>query len=385
MRKKMLSFLLCLAMAASMLAGCGKKAEEPAAPEEAPAQAEEESTESGGEKQKVVAVFNTNLGDKSFSDLVWAGVTKAAEDFNLEVKAIELMGDATKQEPTLVELCESGEWDVIVAGTFNLKEAIEKVAADFPEQKFIVYDTELDFSTGDYANCCSVMCKQNEGAFLAGALAAMQTKEEGDYTNGENIVGFVGGGENSAINDFLVGYIEGVKYVDPECKVLFSYVGDFKNTAKAKELAIAQYQQGADIVFQVASSAGLGVLDAAKAENRIAIGVDQDQALLMEDNDPEISAHIMTSVVKKLDVLIYDKLDAFVNGSITWGVHENAGLSEQGMDITDNDYTRAIVSEETLSKIDEIREKVISGEIQVKSAITMSTEELNEIKDSAAK
>ena len=74
-----------------------------------------------------------------------------------------------------------------------------------------------------------------------------------------------------------------------------------------------------------------------------------------------------------------------MNGSITWGVHENAGLSEQGMDITDNDYTRAIVSEETLSKIDEIREKVISGEIQVKSAITMSTEELNEIKDSAAK
>lgn len=376
MKKRLLSVILSAVLAAGMLAGCGAKDKE----EDSAGKTE---TQEDKENLKVAAVFNTNLGDKSFSDLVWSGITKAEEDFGIEAKAIELMGDATKQEPTLVELCESGEWDVIVAGTFNLKEAIEKVAAEFPEQKFIVYDTEIDFSSGDYENCCSVMCKQNEGAFLAGALAALQTKETGEYTNEDKVIGFVGGGENSAINDFLVGYIEGAKYVDPECKVLFSYIGDFKNTAKAKELAIAQYQQGADIVFQVASSAGLGVLDAAKAENRIAIGVDQDQATLMKENDAEIADHIMTSVVKNLDVLIYDKLEAFMKDEIEWGAHENAGIAEKGMDIVENEYTKGIVSEEILGQVDEIRQKIASGEIEVKSAMTMSPEELNQIKDSA--
>ena len=334
---------------------------------------------------KVVAVFNTNLGDKAFSDSVWSGINKAAEEYGFETKAVELMGDATKQIPTLTELSESGEWDVIVAGTFNMKEAIIEVAQEFPEQKYVVYDTELDYSEGNLDNCVSVMCKQNEGAFLGGVLAALETKESGEYTNSENIVGFVGGGENSSINDFLVGYIQGVKYVDPECKVLFSYVGDFKNTAKAKELAIAQYQQGADIVFQVASSAGLGVLDAAKSENKLAIGVDQDQALLMEENDVEISKHIATSVMKKLDVLMYDKMVEYINGTITWGAQENAGLAENGMDIAINDYTKANVSEDILNQVEDAKAKIVSGEIEVKSAMTMSTDELNEFKDSAAK
>ena len=386
MKKKVLTLLLCMAMTAAMLAGCAKEESSPqkdGQAEEDP-QDEEEAEVKDTKNMKVVAIFNTNLGDKAFSDSVWAGINKAADEYGFETKAVELMGDATKQIPTLTELSESGEWDVIVAGTFNMKEAIIEVAKEFPEQKYIIYDTELDYSAGDLNNCVSVMCKQNEGAFLGGALAALRTKEAGEYTNGENIVGFVGGGENSSVNDFLVGYIEGVKYIDPSCKVLFSYVGDFKNTAKAKELAIAQYQQGADIVFQVASSAGLGVLDAAKSENKLAIGVDQDQAILMEENDPEISKHIATSVVKKLDVLMYDKMVEYINGTINWGVQENAGISDGGMDITVNDYTNAIVSEDIINQISEIKEKIISGEIKVKSAMTMTTEELNQIKDSAA-
>lgn len=333
--------------------------------------------------KKVCVVFNTNLGDKSFSDLVWKGVQKAQEDFGIETKAIELMGDATKQEPTLMELCESEEWDLIVAGTFNLKEAIEKVAAEFPDQKFLVYDTEIDFAKGDYQNCHSVMCKQNEGAFLGGALAALMTTSGAEGFNDSNVIGFVGGGENSAIDDFLVGYIEGAKYVSSDCSVLFSFVGDFKNTAKAKELAIAQYNQNADVVFQVASSAGLGVLDAAKQENKFAIGVDQDQATLMAETDEVQASHIMTSVVKNLDAIVYNKINDFLNDKIQWGTHENAGLKEDGMALADNEYLRKIVPEDTLKQVEEIKGKIVSGEIVVKSAIGMSTDDLNKIKESA--
>lgn len=386
--------LVTAMMATVLLTGCGgggTKTESPketaqssAETEKGAAEAPKEADKAGTQgSKKVCVVFNTNLGDKSFSDLVWNGVQKAQSDFGIETKAIELMGDATKQEPTLMELCESEEWDLIVAGTFNLKEAIEKVATEFPDQKFLVYDTEIDFAKGDYKNCHSVMCKQNEGAFLGGALAALMTTNGTEGFNDSNVIGFVGGGENSAIDDFLVGYIEGAKYVSSDCSVLFSFIGDFKNTAKAKELAIAQYNQNADIVFQVASSAGLGVLDAAKQENKYAIGVDQDQATLLAETDEAQASHIMTSVVKNLDTIVYNKINDFLNDKIEWGTHENAGIKEDGMALADNEYLRNIVPDDVLKKVDDIKAKIVSGEIEVKSAIGMSTDDLNKIKESA--
>lgn len=340
--------------------------------------------DSGGETATQMAVvFATNLGDNGFSDLVWKGMNEASEDFGIEIKSIELMGDATKMEPTLIELCESGEWDVIVAGTFNMKEAIQNVAQEFPEQKFIVYDTEIDYADGDFENCVSVMTKQYEVAFLAGALAAKMTTQTGDGLNADKVVGFVGGAENSSIDDFLVGYIEGVKYMDPEVEVLYSFVGDFKNTAKAKELALSQYQQGADIVFAVASAASLGVLDAAKSAAAYAIGVDLDQAKQLEANDPEISAHIMTSAMKNLDTLLYNQVQLYLEDSIVWGEHHLFGLKDGTMALADNEYFRDAVPQEVIDEIAEVEEKIVSGEIEIPTAIGMSAEDLQAIKDKA--
>ncbi|MGL5722498.1 MAG: BMP family ABC transporter substrate-binding protein, partial [Brevinema sp.] len=178
--------------------------------------------------KRAVLIVNTNLGDKSFGDLVWKGVSDAGRDFGIEVKAVELMGDPTRQEPTLTELADSGEWDYILSGTFNLKEATEQAAKTFPDQKFINFDVEVDFSKGEFPNMVSVLSKQNEGSFLAGAMAAYLTKDSADAkVNGQKVIGFVAGNENAAINDFLIGYIEGAKYVDPETKILFSYIVNF--------------------------------------------------------------------------------------------------------------------------------------------------------------
>jgi basic membrane protein A and related proteins len=227
------------------------------------------------EKLKVVVIINTNLGDKAFSDLVWGGVTRAAEDFNLEIRAIELGGDPTRQEPTLSEVSESGEWDLVISGTFNLLQATAAAAREYPEQKFVVYDAALDFSAYSYPNAVSILSKQNEGSYLAGVMAAKLTQVQGnDKINPQKIIGFVGGGENAAINDFLIGYIAGAKSVDPEVKVLFSYVGNFTDSAKAKELTLAQYDQGADIVYAVAGSASYGVYEASQLAKRYSIGVD---------------------------------------------------------------------------------------------------------------
>ncbi len=367
MMKKFLIILSVLLMSVLSLTACSPKKEEKAL--------------------KVVVVINTNLGDKAFSDLVWGGVQKAATEFGLEIKAVELGGDPTKQEPTLTELCESKEWDLIVAGTFNLLEATKKAATAYPDQKFLVYDAAIDFSNGAFKNVVSVLSKQNEGSYLAGAMAALLTKVTTDpRINAQKVIGFVGGGENAAINDFLIGYIEGAKSIDAETKILFSYVGNFSDSAKAKELALAQYQQGADIVFAVASSAGFGVYDAAKTADKYAIGVDQDKALQFKAvGDIAQAQHIPTSVVKNLDILIYDKLAAFVNGTLVWGTHEAVGLKGNGMALANNEYTKLVVSADIIAQVDAIKAKVSDGSIVVPTAIGLTTEQIQVYKDKASK
>ena len=365
--KKLLLVLVALVLTTISLTSCAKKVEPKAL--------------------KVVVVINTNLGDKAFSDLVWGGVQKAASEFDLEVKAVELGGDPTKQEPTLTELCESKEWDLIVAGTFNLLEATKKAAEKYPDQKFLVYDAAINYADGKFKNVVSVLSKQNEGSYLAGALAALLTQSTTDpLVNDEKIIGFVGGGENAAINDFLIGYIEGAKAVDPATKILFSYVGNFTDSAKAKELALAQYQQGADIVFAVASSAGFGVYDAAKTADKYAIGVDQDKALQFKAVGDIVQAkHIPTSVVKNLDVLIYQKLAAFVNKTIVWGTHEAVGLKGNGMALANNEYTKLIVSADILTQVEALKAKIVAGTTVVPTAIGLTTEQIQVYKDKASK
>lgn len=377
---KTLKSSLVLTTLSLMLAGCGAGKNAMDSPTK---ENNGNSVQGDKDNSNIAVVINTNLGDKAFSDLVWSGITDVSKDLSLNSRAVELMGDATKQEPTLNELSEDGKYDVIVSGTFNLKEATQNAALKYPDQKFIVYDTVVDFDDADYSNVVSVMSKQNEGSFLAGFLAAKMTVEETEFTNDEKIIGFVGGGENSATNDFLIGYIEGAKYVDEETKVLYSYVGDFVNSAKAKELALSQYQQGADVVFAVAGSASLGVLDAAKEADKLAIGVDQDHALAMEDTDKEISEHVMTSILKNLDTILYEKVKEFEEGTIEWGKHEAAGLKENGMSVADNKYYQKIVNEDIRNEVKEVTQKIIDGEIEVSTAIGMSTEEVNEFRDGA--
>lgn len=382
--KKLFSLMLTGVLALSMLAGCAEKAPSGGEEGSAPGAQASQGTqgESGEESYRVAVVMNNNLGDKTISDLAWAGAQRASDELGMEVKVIELLGDATKQVPTLTELAESGEWDIIVAGLFNLREAVEQVAREYPEQKFISYDTELLFAGGGLENCYSVMARQNEAAFLGGAVAAKFTQSGFGNTNADKIIGFVGGGENSAVNDFLVGYIDGAVYADPDTKVLVSYVGNFTDSAKAKELALTSYQQGADIVFSVASGAGMGVLDAAKESGKYAIGVDQDQATLRkESGDMDTANQIVTSVVKKMDNIVFDALKAAKDGTLEWGKHAYVGLADDSMGLADNEIYQTSVSEEVRNYAEEIKSKIVSGEIVVKSAIGMSTEEVKAIRD----
>lgn len=365
--KKVIALFLAVAMSITLFSGCSTPAKV-----EAPA---------GKKKLNVVLILNGNLGDKSFADLANAGLQRAKTELGVNVKIVELGGDATKQEPVITEFAESKDWDLLVIGTYNLKETAQKVAVQYPDKKFILYDAKADFDKMKLPNMYSVEHKQNEASFLAGAMAAKLTQSGVQGTNPKKVIGFVGGGENASINDFLVGYIEGAEYADKDSKVYISYVGDFKNAAKAKEMALAQYQQGADIIFQVASAAGLGVLSAAKEAKSFSIGVDADQAELFRTSDPETASRIATSVIKKVDNTVFNAIKGAVDGTLPWGKYEAVGIKTGSMALAKNDFYEKSVPADIRAFVEETEKKIKSGEIVVSTAIGMPTEKITEIKN----
>lgn len=384
--KKLTALTLTLLILMGSLAGCTKP---PAAsspgtsPTASPTDSAPEYPNTFGKAPEdigIVMVINTNLGDKSFCDLSYEGLQRIAEEYGCRIKVVELGGDATKQVPTMVEFAEDPDWDIIIAATYNILEAVQTVAQEFPEQKFIVYDAKDDLGL---PNVYCVEHLQNEGSFVVGAAAALLTQSDAPLANDKNVIGFVAGNQNTAIDDFMVGYILGAQYIDPDCKVLVSYIGDFRDTAKGKEMALAQINQGVDVVFAVAGGAGLGVLDAAKEKDVYAIGVDADQANIFADTDPVLTSHIATSMMKRVDNTVYNALSAAIEGTIVWGSYDKAGLASNSVGAAKSDPFGTIFTAEQQAAIADVEAKIANGEIVVETAVGMSNERLSEIRTSA--
>jgi len=318
----------------------------------------------GEEKVRVVLYVNGTLGDKSFFDSANRGVTQAAEEFGFVTKTIEGTYEQANWEPDITQLAE-GEWDIVIAGTWQTVEYLQKLAPKHPEKIFITYDTSVDYSKEGMDNVYSILYAQNEGSFLVGALAALVTSSDMPKANPEKVVGFLGGMDIPVINDFKVGYLQGAKHIDPEVEVLVSYAGLFNDPGKGKELVLAQYEQGADIAFNVAGETGIGLLDAAKDKDRYAIGVDSDQYFLYKDTDPAKSANIVTSMMKNVDQSIYRALKMYVDGNLPVGKAETLGIAEGAIGVADNENYRKLIPDEFRDKIKELEEKIVSGEIAV--------------------
>jgi basic membrane protein A len=359
--------LAVLFAALVILSSCAKK-EEPKPAAETP-------------KLKVVLILNGTLGDKSFFDSAANGMTmiKAEMGDAVETKVIEMGYDQSKWEPTLLDVSE-GDWDIVVLGTWQMTEALQKVAKDHPTKRYVIFDTSVDYSLG-LSNVYSIEYSQNEASFLAGALGAMVTTSTMPLANKQKVIGFLGGMDIPVINDFLVGYIEGAQYIDPATKVAISYIGSFDDSAKGKEMALAQYAQGADIGYNVAGQAGLGQLDAAKDVKRYAIGVDSDQAAIFATSDPDKANLIATSVLKRVDNSILRAVQMHVKGTAPYGQKETLGFAESCVGLAKNDIYMKVVPAEMRTKLDDIEKKIVAKEIKVGTAFSLSTEDLNKIRN----
>ena len=283
--------------------------------------------------------------DKSFNEAAYNGAERFKEETGTEYAEFEIQNDA-QREQALRRFAERGNSPIVMAG-FSYGNALEKVAADFPDTQFVIIDAVVDAP-----NVRSVVFKEQEGSYLAGIAAAMAA-ESGK-------VGFVGGMDIPLIRRFACGYVGGAKSAGAT-DVFENMTGTtgaaWNDPVRGGELAKNQISQGADVVYHAAGGTGVGVLQAAADAGKLGIGVDSNQNGLQPGS-------VLTSMLKKVDVALYDAMMDAKNGEFTTGV-EVLGLKEGGVDLAMDDNNADLMSEEMVAAIDDAKAKIVSGEIEV--------------------
>ncbi len=332
--KKAAALLLALVMVLSLCA-CGNGGQ---------GTTTKASEEGKGKDFKVALVIGVGgLGDGSFNDILKSGLDQAVEKYGLPEYQLIQPTEVAEFEGHYTDLCASKEYDLIVGGGYDAIDTVAKVAAEFPDQKFLFVDGEV----AGLDNVKSVTYRDNEKTFLLGMLAAMTTKT--------NKLGLVLAFEIPSLVVFGAGFMAGAYYVNPDIQVDVKTVGSFSDTTTAKELALSLYDDGADIIYAAAGGSGLGVFTAAEERGLYAIGTDTNQCPLSPD-------HIIASGMRLMDVTIVNGIGEAIDGTMEGGAHTE-GLKEGALAFT-VEGSNVPASEEAIKAANEALEKIKSGEIK---------------------
>jgi basic membrane protein A len=296
--------------------------------------------------------------DRSFNAAAWQGASRAAKEFPLVLRDVET-GDPTSFEPAVRAFAERS-YDLIICVGFAQGPIVDSVAKDYPKLNFAIVDAVID-----HPNVASLIFKEHEGSYLVGMIAALASKS--------GTVGFLGGMDIPLIHKFEVGYEEGAQSINRNVRVIRNYVGvtgaAWNDPVKGKELARAQIENGADVIFTAAGNSGLGAFDAVeqygKDENgrahKFVIGVDSNQNWVKP-------GYVLTSMVKRVDNAVYQTIRNRVEGRPVSGIHVY-GLDNDGVGYAADDYNKELLPEETIRLLSEAKQKIISGQIKVTNAM----------------
>ncbi|MFO7634302.1 MAG: BMP family ABC transporter substrate-binding protein [Caldilinea sp.] len=343
--KKAIVRLLIVSLFVALLAGC-------AAPQAgAPPAAQPEA---GGAPQRVVYLINGALGDNAFYDSGKVGIDALAAEYGVETRTIEANFDAGKYEPSLQAAV--GYADVIFVISYGFEDQLKEIADKNPNKIFVNIDTVVENSADTIT---SVDFIEEESAYLAGVVAGMLTTDASvANVNPEKIVGVVGGDVDPVVNAFIYAYRQGAQSVDPEIVVeAKSLGGAWDDAAKGKQAALQLYDQNADVVFQVAAAAGIGVLQAARERELYAIGVDTNQ------NDLE-PGFVVASDIKDVGRAIQDVYKSIVDGTYEPGAVLQYGLASGGVDLVTEAQIK-VLPDAIEAKVAELRQQIIDGTLQI--------------------
>jgi basic membrane protein A len=280
---------------------------------------------------------------------------------------VEIEPGADADRETGLRMIAGQGFELVIGVGFLFTDAIRAVADEFPDTKFAIIDGFIP----DKPNVSSLLFTEHEGSFLVGIIAALKTKADG-----KNTVGFVGGMDVPLIHKFEAGYKAGVKHAYPGCTVLSDYAGTtptaFADPVKGKELALAQIDKGAHVIYHASGLTGAGVFEAGKERKVYVIGVDSNQNHL---------GHIkgtgenfgLTSMLKQVDVAVYltikDLLDGkFKSGVRTFGLDDTVKIGDtlyHGVYYAMDEYNKGLVTQEMIERVTEAEKKIIAGEITV--------------------
>ncbi len=343
--RRMTKTIGALAAAALVLAGCGSSGD---------------SNDNGGGEAtsdvKVGMAYDVGgRGDQSFNDAAAKGLDQAKDEFGIATQEAEAAdGEAeTAREERLRTFADAG-YNPIIAVGFAYSASVAKVAPEYPDVDFAIIDDEA--AVGD--NIANLVFAEEQGSFLVGAAAALKTETDQ--------IGFVGGVEVPLIQKFEAGYVAGAKAVNPDIQVDVTYLtqapdfSGFGDPAKGKTAAEGMFDGGADIVYHAAGGSGGGVFEAASESDNRAIGVDSDQ---YETADDSVKDVIMTSMLKNLDVAVYEYLSKVVDGDTPTGV-TRYDLSVDGVGYS----TSGGFVDDIAEQLDEYKQQIVDGEVEVPTA-----------------
>ncbi|RSK26432.1 BMP family ABC transporter substrate-binding protein [Bacillus sp. HMF5848] len=288
-----------------------------------------------------IMLSDVGLGDQSFSDSAFLGLEKARDELNILFDYRELQETGT-YEQGLQELVEANH-DIVVGLGFMIQGDLEKVAQQFPDQRFVLID-----AVSELPNVTSITFKEDEGSFLAGVLAAL--------TSTTQKIGFIGGADVPLIRKFQKGFVAGAQAVNPQIQVISKFANDFGNDKLGAQIAQEMIAAEADVLYAAAGFTGVGVLKQAEASGVYAIGVDSDQFYFAEKA-------VVSSMLKNIDVALYEiakelaETNSIPEGQVSFGINENGvGLAP----------IRVHPTSTTLqTKIDEWTTKLTTGKITI--------------------
>lgn len=284
--------------------------------------------------------------DKSFNEAVHNGAESFTKSTGIAVRDFEPQND-TQREQALRNFARRGQ-DPIVAVGFNQASAVKAVAAEFPQLHFVIIDSVVDAP-----NVQSILFREEQGSYLAGMMAALKT------TTGT--IGFVGGMDVPLIRKFACGYVQGARAVNPKIDVLQNMTGStpaaWNDPVRGAELARSQIERGADVIFQAAGATGTGVLQAAVDAGKLGIGVDSNQ-------DHLHPGHVLTSMVKELDVATQTTLKAAQAGTWKAGVLV-LGVKEGGVGLTYDDDNKDLITPAMRARVDQARDQIAAGTLNI--------------------